>query len=398
MSKSAPDLILFIHGGNHIDVHAADVLRCRFASFGYRLADISLVDRQAHIKLQALLRDHRDELFCYLSSNFWALNIRNDDRLLHSLTGIPLVIFLHDHPLYFLGQVSSSLEGVLILGLGADTEDFMAKHYPFQATMLSQSTGPWFTSADVPPEPNRADFMSRKNGLLCPMNLTIYGDNIDDIWAAIKALPTSRRQRVVILLEAALTDCLTPLHVISERQTAAGNAELDVADLPLVSNFVKLWRRTRIVEMLIELPIIISTNYAPAMLERKYPNKFTLLTVPETLPLYKAFRFIVNSTPLMTEVFHDRVTEALENNSVCITDPNAVLARHFSDGKEMIFIDYQRFDLAEKVSMYLDDPERAFEMTVDCYRVWSKMTAGHDAYRRLIEAVARKREEAALTN
>jgi hypothetical protein len=377
--------VLFINGGNATDEESFRTLRPLLSEFGLGLESLSVTDPQASTKLKTILHDRGGTLFCFMSSNFWALNIRNDDRLIHTLTGIPLVIFLHDHPVYFLHLVSRSLDGTIMFAVGDDCADFIRKHYRLNAKVLANPAGPKVSSSNN--EPYISDFLARRNELFCPINLTIYGLTIDDVWAAIKALPAPRRKRVARMIDLSLTDCFTPLHIISENLTADGDAETDVDDLQWVLNFVKLWRRLRIVEMLIDLPITVGSEYVPADWERKYPTKFVPLTVPQTIVLYRNYRFVLNSNPLMNAMFHDRVTQALQNNAVCVTDPNTLLASRFRDEHEMLFIDYTRNDLAEKVQRYLDAPERAFALTLNCFKQWRGKRDLEDAFRGLIAAV-----------
>jgi hypothetical protein len=378
-------LILFIHAGHPIEIEAAKLSRRDFAEYVYELEEFSVVDPQAHAILKNLLRDRSHELFFFYSMNFWALNIRNGDKLLHRLTGIPLAVMMHDHPVYFLHQLSPSLNGIVIVAPGEELPDFIAKHYGIAATAIGDpGFRPHLRAAG--PAPNFDDFSNRRNMLLCPMNLNIAGQNIDDIWATIKALPEPRRKRAVRLIDAALTDCMTPLHLISERLSASGDPELAVEDLRWVLNYVKLWRRMWLIEKLVDLPILISSAYVPADLERRYPEKFTLLTRSETIPLYRQFRFVVNTNPLI-HCFHERVTEALIGNSVCVTDRNIVIDRYFQDDRDMVFVDYTRPDLAERLTQLIDDPQRAFELTVNSYKVRMQPAFSGDAHRELIDTI-----------
>jgi hypothetical protein len=217
------------------------------------------------------------------------------------------------------------------------------------------------------------------------MNLSVYGLNIDDIWARIKALQPDRAGRAERLIEIALADCYTPLHVLSERMAAAGDPEIAIEDLRWVMDFVKLWRRLTVIRALIDLPALFSTAYVPPEFERRCPDKFTLLTRPQTVPLYGRYRFVVNVNPLI-DCFHERVTESLRNNSVCVTDPNAVIARHFRDDVDMLFIDYRRGDLTERAWRLIDDPEAAFAMTVSSFAQRSRPEFEGNAHARLIAA------------
>ena len=382
-----------IHGGNNIDTESAKMTRRAFAGHGYELEEVSVLEPAAKSKLQTLLRERRQDLAFFISSNFWALNVRSGTSLLHTLTGIPLVVLMHDHPVYFMHQLSSSLDGAIIFAPGADAADFIAKYYPIRVRAIAYP-GVLPSVAAAPP-PRFEEFSARKNMLLCPINLIVEGLTIDDAWREIKALPRARGARAERLAEAALIDCETPLHVISECLSANGDPEIAIEDLRPVLNFVKLWRRTRLVEAIVELPALISSGYVPPELARKYPKKFTTLTMSQTIPLYAQYRFVVNATPLLCYLIHDRLSEALLNNTACVTDANVAVKQYFEDEKDMIFVDYGSPDLTGKISRFLDDPQRAFALTVRCHEILRDASFSKDAHEELLSAVARPRKSTA---
>jgi hypothetical protein len=381
------DLILFIHAGSQIDAGSAQLARLPFAELGYRFEELSVLEADAEVRLKRLLRDQGDALLFFYSSNFWAINIHNREHLLHSLTGIPLVILMHDHPIYFLHNISPSLDGTLIFAPGEDAVDFIDKHYRISTKTIPNAGYPALGETIAPVFD---EFLARKNMFLWAMNLSVLGMNIDDAWAVVKALPRLRRERAIRLINASLTDCLKPLHLISEQLAAAGDPEITIEDLRHVLNFVKVWRRNRVLRQLIDLPILVSSDYVPADLELKYPQKFTLLSMQETIPLYGEYRFIVNVTPLLTHQLHDRITNALTANTVCVTDTNVLLAQHFKNGYDMLFFDYETTNLAETVSGFLDNPEKAFALTVNAFDTYRKSTFILDSYRNLIRAVEQR--------
>lgn len=382
------NLILFIHAGEPIEIEAAALARRDFSLYGYEVEEFSVVATNAHDRLKRLLRNRGDRVFCFYSMNFWALNIRNGDALLHEITGVPLVFMICDHPVYFLHLISHSLDGTILFLPGEELTDYVSKHYATTARTLADSGFRPHLRTTLT-RPDFDDFSNRENMLLCPINLTVHGMNIDDVWATIKGLPTARRERARRLIDVALTDCITPLHLLSEALGASGYPESTPDDLRWVLNFIKLWRRTHIVRTLIDLPVLFSTNYVPAELESQYPSKFTLFTRIETEPLYRRFRFVLNSNPLI-HCLHERVTETLINNAVCVTDRNAVLDRYFENGRDIVFFDYAESDLPERLTRLLDDPRRAFELTINSYNLRTERFPG-DAHRQLIDAVEEMR-------
>ena len=381
--------ILFIHGGTVTDVESAKTARRTFGELGYVLDEISLDGDDPGAAWSDYMNQYNEQLAFFLGSNAWTFVFRQGNALLHTFTGIPLVLMLHDHPIYFRDKITSDADGMFVFCIDEPSADFVRTYYPasISATIVNHGSIPASATDD---EPAFEDFKQRRNALLCPMNLMIHGLTMDAIWAKIQALPEPRRARARRLAEAVLYDFETPLHVISERMTAAGDSAgeqaFELNDLHLVLNFVKLWRRNRLVRSLIELPMLIGSEYVPADLAFDYPEKFKALDWEETLPLYRAYRFVLNLNPLLTGALHDRVTNALFSNAVVVTDPNAFVRRYFEDEVDMLFVDLGGAT-AGKVARYLDDPEAAFALTRNAARKRRRYDFWVSSYRNLVTEV-----------
>lgn len=388
MSMHERRLVIYVYFG-HPNGHASsEASRRAFARFGFDMRALALSDPGIVRTVETLLRDRSGEIFCFVSSSYYGTVLRNGDKLLHQMTGIPLAILLHDHPLYFLAQQTPALNDTITLVTGDDLPDFISKYYPIRTTVISRPAGPPVSART---EPNYEQFLSRENALLCPMNLHVSGETLDQVWLHIKELPQRRRDFSIAHLEATLTDWRTPLHSVAERLPESllslEERRAALADQTLVMNFVKLWRRNAMVRALIELPIVVSSEYVPADLAARYPKKFRLLGRNQTIPLYRRYRFTVNANPTVN-ILHDRVVEAVAAGSVCITDPTPLLASLFRDGIEAIWFDYERKGMADLVAGYLDDPESSYRLSVAAD---AALLANEDAviggYRRLIQLV-----------
>jgi hypothetical protein len=311
---------------------------------------------------------------------------------LHTATRIPLVFFLMDHPLFFHDVQSAEYDDAIVFLPGSDVSDYIAKYYPSRSTVVA------FQGFFEAPYPRRAplfeDFLGRANVILCPLNLALWGENLDSIWHRIKALPTGRRDILIRIIDAALTDCFTPLHVIAAglRPETRSNPESTIDDDKYALHFIKLWRRNRLIRSLIDLPILVSSNYVPADLEFAYPDKFVNLTTDETFDLYRTFRFVLNSFPLMTETVHDRMVHSMYNGCVMVTDQNNWTRRHLRDEVHALFFDYLGDDNVEKLGRYLDDPAAAFALTENSSRLLgSSSTFNIDSFADLIRALRDRR-------
>jgi len=132
----------------------------------------------------------------------------------------------------------------------------------------------------------------------------------------------------------------------------------------------------------------------PADLQLKYPEKFTTLSIAETLPLYRTHRFVLNASPLMTYALHDRVMNAIFGNSVTITDPNNWTAEVMMDEKDVLIYDYGAGDNAAKIARYVDDPDAAYRLTENAYDLRVRQNAFQtDSFKNLIGVVERRRAE-----
>jgi hypothetical protein len=379
-------LIVFFHPGHPNYVGVLKYVRPALALKGYSFEDISFRDPSALTRLARLLSERSSDIFCLYSVNFHIkdLAFRNmwirsheefnttdsGELYLSQLTGIPLVVHIYDHPLYLMKHESDAFNGAIIFVNGADIIDFMSKHFKGSYTYVSIPIPTDVIMPNLMPSLNAPDpsqFLARQNAIWCPMNLSVQNLTLDGHWTRISELPIARRNRAMRLVDAALYDCLTPLHIVSERLAAEGDAELNLNDQLHVTNFVKLWRRTRLVRAFMDLPILVSSDFVPSELGRKYPQKFTQTSMSETLTYYERFRFTLNSFPLQTQALHDRVINAFFANSMLITDRNSLATTLFEDGVDLVFLDYDSPDMASKVIRYLDNPLLAYKITLNRY-------------------------------
>jgi hypothetical protein len=388
-------LIIQIHTGHPNDYESVAYARRSWAEFDYVVEDLSVSDPQIGPKLEALLAQRSSEIFCFMSSNYYATKIRGNGQLLHTFTGIPLVILMHDHPVYFLNDQIPELDGSFVFPPGEDCVDFITKHYSPGVSPISRFGAPSAFDAGVP---TFEQFESRRNVLLCPINLAFGQMTLDGYWNQIKSLPEPRRGAAIRLAEAAVTDCTVPLHIIAEglpQLSDPVDAKAALKDQAIVLTFIKLWRRNKLVRALIDLPVLFSSEYVPSDLEFRYPGKFTLLSRAQTIPLYREYRFTLNANPLLTYVLHERILEPLFANSACITDRNVVLERFFSDERDILYFDYNDSRSVEKIARYFDDAEAAYGLTVNARNVRLASDNLHllDPYRNLIVALEQRWSE-----
>ena len=391
--RSEANTIVFIHGGYANDFEIVKYSGSVFAGLGFNVELVNVAAPDISQTINGLLSTRLSEIFCFVSLNYYGALIRMGGQLLHRATGVPLVFYLMDHPVYFLEAQPPEYEGAIVFIPGRDLAAFVETYYPNDTVAVDAlvfCAPPFAIEA-----PSRDDFLARRNVILAPMNLSIWDLTMDGIWDLIKQLPAERKDGVVRLIEAALEDCFTPLHVIAQRLRLAETiGGWQTADIKPALDFVKLWRRNHMIRELIELPILVCSKYVPADLQLKYPEKFTTLSIAETLPLYRTHRFVLNASPLMTYALHDRVMNAIFGNSVTITDPNNWTAEVMMDEKDVLIYDYGAGDNAAKIARYVDDPDAAYRLTENAYDLRVRQNAFQtDSFENLIGVVERRRAE-----
>ena len=386
------NVVVYFHLGRPGDFESAGSIRQSLAQFDRELIEIPLADQvAATAALKAVLSERGAEIFCFLSDNYVAAQITGaNGLLLHEVTGIPLITMMRNHPVHFLAKQTPKLRGTISFVPGDDARAFITARYP-PNTLEITNTG------SLPPvvaeRPDLEQFMSRKNAILAPLSLNLGDVTLDHAWQRIESLPAARRAVAKTLAEAALTDCVTPLHEIASAQpNGLSDAETTAAigDQLLVLTFVELWRRNQMIRALIDLPILIGSEFVPDDLQAKHAEKFTPLPFAQTVQLLREYRFSLNANGLLTDLLHDTLVSATALNSVCITDANAAVKRYFHDGLDAIFFDYSKIEeMPQRIAGYLEDPARAFEVTVRAaaLRDASDGFDYREGYRNLMDAV-----------
>ncbi len=129
-------MVVLIYDGHPNDHGMAQFIRATLAQFGCGLEEVALRDPLLTTKLGALIV-RRDEVLCFVSVNYSALHVRVGGKLLHTATGIPLIFYPMDHPVYFLQHQSAELEGAIVFVPGSDVVDFVSKYYPARTLAIN---------------------------------------------------------------------------------------------------------------------------------------------------------------------------------------------------------------------------------------------------------------------
>lgn len=131
----------------------------------------------------------------------------------------------------------------------------------------------------------------------------------------------------------------------------------------LADTYVRAYRRRKLIRAAerARLPLALYGD-SWEKLPRTMNSTLTLhgqVPFSHTFSLMADSRITLNLMPEFKAGFHDRIFSAMLNGSVAVTDPSKLLAREFTDGKELLFYDAAQLDEAcERLRRALETPEK----------------------------------------
>lgn len=106
------------------------------------------------------------------------------------------------------------------------------------------------------------------------------------------------------------------------------------------------------------------------------------LSFEEVANVMKRARIVLNIVPTYHEGIHERLATAMLHGAVCLTDPSQYLEKHFTDGKDILFYEWDNLEGSlAKVKNYLNDNGKLQEMADKAYTFAKKhMTVANFAH------------------
>ncbi|MDH5573116.1 MAG: glycosyltransferase, partial [Gammaproteobacteria bacterium] len=78
---------------------------------------------------------------------------------------------------------------------------------------------------------------------------------------------------------------------------------------------------------------------------------------------FKQAKLVINVQPYHIHGPHERLYSAMACGCVGVTDRNPFLEKHFTHGKDIIFYDFKKGDLREKIEFFLQKPDLLREIS-----------------------------------
>ncbi len=131
----------------------------------------------------------------------------------------------------------------------------------------------------------------------------------------------------------------------------------------LIGHLVRTERRMRVFEEIVALPshikVRIVTNEPDAIEKRFGPNVecFPFQPWPEVTKMMANAKIVIN-TQFHVYASHERVSAAMANGAVIVSNENPYLCKRFTDNHDILFYDFRKGNLRKKLEEGLSDLNR----------------------------------------
>ena len=121
--------------------------------------------------------------------------------------------------------------------------------------------------------------------------------------------------------------------------------ELESEDRITISQYVdcfaRLWRRQVVISSLLEFPIVVSSGTIPDTIDSKYHDKFIDTSGDETMKLFAEHQMILNVSPAISSIIHDRVINCINTASTLISESNRSIIQFLEPGRDFVDIPFE---------------------------------------------------------
>ena len=309
------------------------------------------------------------ELFGALFVTIHPLVARGGDAALARLAagGLPVVVWNVDSPAIVWRTLPHANDAIGIVHVSESDARFWSDCVSrAQVCSFTQGIGPHGQVFEHRPPP--LPIAKRPIGVLVPMNLRWCSRTLEEVDAMARALQPGARR----VFEHAAESCRAdPRAGAAEAVRAALEAEgVHLPDtalrqlVRLVVYHAHLWRRERLLDVLLDQPVTIDSNDLPERLLRGRAPRATLLreSDPRRTVERTALSRAVVSTSFSPDLLHDRPLNAALLGAAALAERNRIFPRWFEDRTSVLYFDYTRESIEAAVETALGDAVRVQEI------------------------------------
>jgi hypothetical protein len=376
---------IFVFRGEHED----DFVCCEMYRTFCNTHDIDLEEFSVHdedyiAKVFDSFSEDPGSVLALMSHSLYIFNhLSDEENLLHTKMGLPLIVYWHDHPAYFMELVPDRLENTIVVFGSVEHERFWLRFRndntdTFVATIFAGTK--WIEPDSLSYE----SYLARQPFIFAPMHLSLHERSADEWWEVCDNLDEPLGGIAKEVISAMIDDPTASFDQLIDESVLRQGIELDKDNrlvlTCVVDSFTKMWRRTVVINALIEFPIVISSKHIPDIYKGKYEYKFVDTNGRQTLVNYKNFRYILNVSPAIPDLVHDRQLNCVVSGGTLISESNMGIQKFLKADRDFVAIPFDGEKIAEKVNAIFESPERSYEIAMSGNRAWHENQEKYKPY------------------
>jgi hypothetical protein len=389
MAKSK--LILF-HSGHENDLIMEEAYTILFRAQGIEVVALNGASAESAHNLLAVVENSPNDFIAVVGMGAYIFRFFDSKvPAIHRTLNVPLVIFVMDHPGYCMTEMPEGIEDALYVTGCEDHEAYWRKHRPLDKNVITLKNFAWANTSESL-SPDLESFLKRDPIIFAPVNLSMAGLSTEDWWAYVDQQPEPVLSVIKDAFEAVVHNQYMGVDEAIEKILLDRSVELEVLQRieasRCVDGLTKMWRRNFVIGSLIDLPIIVSTDYVPKQFLQKHADKFIQTLGYKTVELMSQVQILINIPPPRPKMVHDRIGKCIDAGAALLTESTVGIREYLEEDRDFIGYEYDVDSLRETAAQALNNPADLYEMTISAKKHWDGKIEKESTVTVLLEAIA----------
>lgn len=357
--------------------YLADLYGRTLASMGHEI-EYFCTDEEA---VSALERYEGRQFDAMLDFNSLVPNLETDEgELFLNKIDAPFYNYILDHPLYHNKQLKAGLHRYHVICLDDDHGDYIRRYYkhiqsvtvlplcglPFLDVHADYHVSRLFQNSRLEPIDTEADSIGQ---IPKTADLVFTGtySSANDMYRKLLSFDKPLAEEMKRLADMMISQPWMTQEEAVLQLAADENLDIKKLNVPdrlyaffLVDMYVKSYYREKVLESVLQTGRRLAVYGGMwDIWETKYQGQLDIhdmVPFKDSPRILAGARISMNVMPWFKSGIHDRVLTAMRSGAVSLTDGSKMLARTFTDEKELLVYDLTKLSmLPEKVEKYLSD-------------------------------------------
>lgn len=393
-------IIILLQGAENVNpAYAFKAFGEQFQQLGYDVEYIQVNKGHDYLDRLEQISAKKKITFIFEHNLKVLRNLNHPDikkRVQHNLKGIKVIDWM-DTPLNKVPELKKANANHIILSMDKTYLKLIRDVRKFEGSEFFLPAVGNMNSTDLVPESELTPLKDRKHDILFAGRLGF--DKTD--FSECKSL---ERKAVDTLVEQAFLPSEKQMHELANnhfnkyrkwflyRKKTTDKSYLNY--VWKLSHTVRSKRRLHVLDELFELPVNINqcfvTDSTEYVQDRISDQHLILPFQPwtELINIIKQSRIVINIQPFHIYALHERLLTAMANGCLVFTDRNPYLEERFVDGEDVIFFEYKKGALKEKIEYYMKQPERMQQIAASGMRKVRNNDMPEHRVKRILEIMA----------